>query len=156
MPSIYPPSYPPTWQVPTPLLQRRQVSAATSIRGVTWSYSALAHDFAIDGTGNVALTDAAAAAVQWAAKATTTQRGAHLIYGRNFGVDIRRCLRAGNHQAVENALTAEMRRSVKRDIRISDLTDFSFRWTDTRLQVAYTVVLANGQRKQTFVQLGIT
>jgi hypothetical protein len=136
MPTIYPPGFPPTWQVPTPLLQRQQVTAATSIRGVTWSYSPSIHEFEIDGTGDVPLTNAAAAAVQWAAKAVTTQRGEHLIYSRDFGTDIRRCLRAGSHAAVRPRSASDATRR-QRDVRIADLTDFQFIWETTILRVAH-------------------
>jgi hypothetical protein len=78
-------------------------------------------DFNVNGTGDVPLTDAGAAAVVWAAKAVTTQRGDHLIYSRTFGTDIRRCMRAGSHQATENALRAEMRRAVGRGSPFGEL-----------------------------------
>lgn len=148
MPNLYAPTYPPTWTVPDPVLQR-MTPAPTTIRAVTYSFNPIFRDFQVDGTGDVPLTDAGAAAVQWAAKAVSTQRGAHLIYGRTFGADIRTCLLAGSHQATENALTVEMRRAVKRDNRISDLTDFQFAWQQTMLEVAYRVVLTDGRSKQT-------
>ena len=157
MPSLYSPTFPPTWQIPAPVLQRRPSTPASTIRQVTWSYDPPNHDFAIDGGGDVPLTDAGAAAVQWAAKAVSTQRGAHLIYSRSFGCDIRRSLRAGSHQAIQNALTSAMRTSVKVDPRINDLTNFQFSWANLdALYVAYTVVLSDGRKKQTFLTISLT
>jgi len=154
MPSLYSPTFPPTWQIPAPVLQRRPSTPASTIRQVTWSFDPPNHDFAVDGSGDVPLTDAGAAAVQWAAKAVSTQRGAHLIYSRSFGCDIRRSLRAGGHQAVQNALTAAMRAAVKPDPRINDLTNFQFSWHDQNaLYVAYTVVLSDGRKRQTFLTI---
>ena len=155
MPNLYAPTAPPTWAIPTPILQR-QTPAPTVIRTVTYSFSPLNRDFVVDGTGDVPLTDAGAAAVQWAAKAVSTQRGAHLIYGRSFGTDIRRCLLAGSHQGTENALTAEMRRAVKRDARITDLSDFQFAWETALLKVAFKVVLSDGRSKQTFLEIPLS
>jgi hypothetical protein len=155
MPNLYAPSYPPTWEVPTPIL-KRNASSTSVIRTVTYAFNPGTSDFVVDGNGDVPLTGAAEAAITWAAKATTTQRGAHLIYSRTYGTDIRRSLLAGSHQQIQNALTAEMRRAVKRDSRISDLTEFQFLWEHTLLSVAYRVVLVNGQSKRTVVTIPLS
>jgi hypothetical protein len=151
MVSVYAPSFPPTWQVPTPVLQRRTTSPAGAIRAVTWQYDPLARDVVVDGNGQTPLTTAQEAAIFWAAKAVTTQRGAHIIYARSFGADIRRSLRAGSHPQVEAALTAEMRRAVKRDVRIRDLDSFQFYWQSNILRVAYRCLLADGASKRTTI-----
>jgi len=153
MPNLYPPAVPPTWVVPQPLLVRNRQSPSTLVSSITYSFNPFTRDFQIDGQGDVPLTDAGAAAVVWAAKAVTTQRGEHVIYSRSFGTDIRRCMRAGSHSATENALIAEMRRAIGRDQRITDLTNFQFAWTSTTLEVAYRVVLADGRSKQTFIRI---
>jgi hypothetical protein len=153
LPNLFAPSAPPTWAVPPPLLVRTQQSPARLLRVVTWSFNPFTHDFDIDGRGDVPLTDPGAAAVLWAAKAVTTQRGEHLIYSRGYGTDIRTCMRAGSHQATENALVAEMRRAVGRDARITDLSSFQFAWTATTLEVAYRVILADGRGKQTYLNI---
>jgi hypothetical protein len=151
---LFPSAYPPTWEVPTPILQRRRTSAASSITRVTWQYDPPRRDFLIDGNGRTPLTTADQAAVEWAAKVVSTQRGAHLIYSRSYGADIRRSLQAGAHPVIEAALQTEFRRAVRRDARINDLDSFQFRWQSTILQVAYRVVLANGRSKQTFLSIG--
>ena len=139
--------------MPQPLLVRMQQSPAALIQAVTWSFDPFTHDFQIDGHGDVPLTDAGAAAVVWAAKAVTTQRGEHLIYSRSFGTNIRLCMLAGSHQATENALMTEMRRAISRDSRISDLTSFQFAWASLTLEVAYRVVLADGRGRQTYINI---
>jgi hypothetical protein len=157
LPNLYSPSAPVTWAVPLPLLQRNAPPAITATTPVTWQYNPPGHDFLVDGQGDVPLTSAAAAALQWAAKAVTTQRGSHIIYSRSFGTDIRTCLKAGGHVAVQNALTTEMRRAVKRDSRIQDLDSFVFNWSQMNvLAVAYRVVLSDGQSKQTFLEIPLS
>lgn len=152
MPNVYSPGFAPTWAAPTPILQR-QVPVP---RPISYRFAAGPDDFALDSAGRVQHTTAAEAAVQWAAKAMTTQRAAYPIYDPNFGVDLEGALRQPTRQAVQRALQDGMRAAIRppRDSRIRDAIDFVFGWgPQDQLRVAWTLVLADGTNRRGSVTL---
>lgn len=153
--SLFPPGFPPTWQVPQALLRRRP--NAPPAYPQSYSFDPVTGDFALDGAGRVPHCSGRAAAAQRAAKAASTQQGAYTkIYRRGFGADLEPALRGGTvRPVVERALADTIRRAVqRRDRRARDIEAVSFEWANVDSVTAiWTLVLSDGTRVRQEVPL---
>lgn len=153
MPSLFPPSFPPTWTVPSTFLQRRP-NPATVEFPISYRFDPVSGDLARDSNGRVLLASGTETAVQAAAIAASTEHMAYPIFSRSFGAALEEALLKPTRPAVQSALETTMRAAVtRRNARVIDAIDFAFTWIGDSPTVAYTLVLSSGEHRRGEVTL---
>lgn len=110
-------------------------------------------DFVLDGTGRLMIADGHTSWVQWCQKAVITERFAYLIYGTNFGSEIRRTVREHDRKAAESWIEREITEAITIDSRSEMVRDFKFSWSGDNLTVSFTAVPVIGPPEQ--MEVGI-
>ena len=114
-------------------------------------------DFLRDGAHKILRATGTDAWIHWCQKCLSTQKGAYLTYGEDYGIDIRGAFRTADRDLIENILTREITEALEADPlqRLSRIEGISYRWQDdSSVEVTVNAVGIGGNTEMIAVTLG--
>lgn len=88
-------------------------------------------DFKRDGTNKILSSDGIESWKSWCINCLQTERGKHLAYSSDFGIEIDAALRASSREEAESLLTRQIIEAIMADPyeRAADIEEILFDWT---------------------------
>lgn len=88
-------------------------------------------DFKRDGMNKILSSDGIESWKSWCINCLQTERGKHLAYSSDFGIEIDAALRASSREEAESLLTRQIIEAIMADPyeRAADIEEISFDWT---------------------------
>lgn len=88
-------------------------------------------DFKRDGMNKILSSDGIESWKSWCINCLQTERGKHLAYSSDFGIEIDAALRASSREEAESLLTRQIVEAIMADPyeRAADIEEISFDWT---------------------------